>query len=421
MMTTTMTSRMTTKKTAEVRVHLTAGSHLAIGLMSGTSHDGVSAAVVRLDERASPRAGAVIFRTFPYPPKFRARLLELASMKDIGAPAVSSINFELGKIFGNAAIRIARAAKIPLARISFVGSHGHTIFHLPPRTAVRGQTASTMQIGESSVLAAMTGLPVVADFRPMDMALGGEAAPLAPLAHLWLFGDRQLGRVIQNIGGIGNSTYLRPGATLNDATLIAFDTGPGGMLIDALVHQQSGGRAKMDRNGIIAARGHVNDPLLAELMQHPYFRRRPPKSTGREEFGTHYLDEIARRASVARVLGDDLVATVTAFTARSIADAIRRFVMPLGRVDQLIASGGGARNPTLLRMIHDYLPEVEVLTAKAVGVDGDSVEVVAFAILAYQMLRGRQGNIPSVTGARAPAILGKLTLPPTPSRSPRNR
>lgn len=409
-----MASRTTTTKTTDLRIHLEGAAHLAIGLMSGTSHDGVSAAVVRLDERATPRAEAVVFRTFPYPPQFRARLLELASMKDVGAPAVSSINFELGKIFGNAAIKIARAAKIPLARISFIGSHGHTIFHLPPRTAVRGQTASTMQIGESSVIAAMTGLPVVADFRPMDMALGGEAAPLAPLAHFWLFGDRKLGRVIQNIGGIGNSTYLKPGATLNDPTLIAFDTGPGGMLIDALVHQQSGGQSKMDRNGTIAARGRANDRLLAELIRHPYFRRRPPKSTGREQFGLQYLEEVERRAAASNVAGDDLIATVTAFTARSIADAIRNFVMPLGRVDQLIATGGGARNVTLLRMIHRYLPEVEVLTAKAAGVDGDSVEVVAFAILAYQMLRGRQGNIPSVTGASAPAILGKLTLPPTP-------
>ncbi len=397
-----------------MQVSLEGGTHLAIGLMSGTSHDGVSAAVVRLDERATPRAEALAFRTFPYPAAFRERLLSLASMKDVGAPAVSSINFELGKIFGNAAIKIAQVAKVRLAEISFIGSHGHTIFHLPPRTAARGQTPSTMQIGESSVIAAMTGLPVVADFRPMDMALGGEAAPLAPLAHFWLFGDRKLGRVIQNIGGIGNATYLKPSPTLNDPTLIAFDTGPGGMLIDALVNKHSGAKLKMDRDGRIAARGRANEDLLAELMRHPYFRRRPPKSTGREEFGSHYLEEVEPRATLAGVGGDDLVATITALTARSIADAVQRFIVPLGRVDQLIATGGGAHNPTLLRMIRDYLPEVEVLTAKAVGVDGDSLEAVAFAILGYQMLRGRQGNIPSVTGARAPAILGKLTLPPAP-------
>ncbi len=407
--------KMKMKNSPEVRISLDAGNHLAIGLMSGTSHDGVSAAVVRLDGHANPRAEALAFRTFPYPPAFRERLLSLASMNDVGAPAVSSINFELGKIFGNVAIKIVQLAKVPLAEISFIGSHGHTIFHLPPRTAARGQTPSTMQIGESSVIAAITGRPVVADFRPMDLALGGEAAPLAPLAHFWLFGDRKRGRVIQNIGGIGNATYLKPGPTLNDPTLIAFDTGPGGILIDALVNQFSSGKLKMDRDGRIAARGRVNGELLTELMRHPYFRRRPPKSTGREQFGSHYLaQEIEPRAASASVREDDLVATITALTARSIADAVRRFILPLGRVDQLIATGGGAHNPTLLRMIHDYLPEVEVLTAKAVGADGDSLEVVAFAILGYQMLRGHQGNIPGVTGASSPAILGKLTLPPAP-------
>jgi anhydro-N-acetylmuramic acid kinase len=390
------------------------GPHLAIGLMSGTSHDGVSAALVTIDERVRPRAKAIAFRTFAYTADFRARLLELSSSRDVGAPAVSSINFELGKVFGDAAIKIARIAKIPLSQVSFIGSHGHTIFHLPPRRAARGQTASTMQLGESAVIAATTQVPVVADFRPMDIALGGEGAPIAPLAHLWLFGDRKLGRVIQNIGGIANATYLRPGASLNDPTLIAFDTGPGGMPIDALINKLSGGQMKMDRDGKIAARGIVNDQLLSELMRNLYFRRRPPKSTGREEFGFHFLEQVQRNASSMRVASDDLVATVTALTARSIADAVRRFVFPLGRVDQLIATGGGARNPTLLRMIRGYLPEVDVLTAKAVGADGDALEAVAFAILGYQMLRGRQGNISSVTGARAPAVLGKLTLPPIP-------
>ena len=408
-----LTTRRSELKSVSVRL-AGKGPHLAIGLMSGTSHDGVSAALVSIDERSRPRAEAIAFRTFSYSPDFRARLLELSSSHDVGAPAVSRINFELGKIFGNSAIKILRIAKVPLSRVSFIGSHGHTIFHLPPRRAARRQTASTMQLGESAVIAAMTGVPVVADFRPMDIALGGEGAPLAPLAHFWLFGDRKLGRVIQNIGGIGNATYLRAGATLNDPTLIAFDTGPGGMLIDALIANLSGGKMKMDRDGKIAARGRVNDELLSELMRHPYFRRRPPKSTGREEFGVHFLEEVNRHGVSMSVSGDDLVATVTALTARSIADAIRRFVFPLGKVDQLIATGGGARNPTLLRMIRGYLTEVEVLTAKTAGVDGDPLEAVAFAILGYQMLRGRQGNIPSVTGARVPAILGKLTLPPAP-------
>ena len=404
------------RNSSRVGVRLAPGAHLAIGLMSGTSHDGVSAAVVRLDERAHARAEVIAFAAIPYSAKFRARLLALASGANVGASAISSLNFEVGRALGAAAAGIARKAGVALARISFIGSHGHTVFHLPPRAAERGHTPSTMQIGESAVIAAMTGLPVVADFRPMDIALGGEGAPLAPLAHLWLFGNRKLGRVVQNIGGIGNATYLPPGAQLNDETLIAFDTGPGAMLIDALANKLSGGRMKMDRGGRMAARGRANDALLAELMRHRYFRRRPPKSTGREEFGAPSLREIERRAQSYGIAGNDLVATVTALTARSIADAIRRFVMPLGRVDQLIATGGGARNPTLMKMLQRELPELAVLTADKVGVDGDALEAVAFAILAYQMLRGRQGGIPSVTGARAGAILGKLTLPPKPRR-----
>ncbi len=416
MMKTSQTSKVS-KRSAAVSVHFRGnGPHLAIGLMSGTSHDGVTAALLSLDHSAHPRATVMAFRTFPYRREFRNQLLELSSSRTVGAPAVSSINFELGKIFGGAAIEITRLARVPLSRVSFIGSHGHTIFHWPPRRAARGETPSTMQIGESALIAALTGLPVVADFRPMDIALGGEGAPLAPLAHLWLFGDRKLGRVIQNIGGIGNATYLRPAATLNDPTLIAFDTGPGGMLIDGLAAKLSNGRMTMDRGGRMAARGRVNDELLSELMRNPYFRRHPPKSTGREEFGAHFLEQVRRRAVSIGVIGDDLVATVTALTARSIADAIERFVKPLDRLDQLIATGGGARNPTLLRMLRGYLSNVAVLTADAVGVDGDALEAVAFAILGYQMLRGWQGNIPSVTGARAPAILGKLTLPPSPPR-----
>ncbi len=397
-----------------IRLGLSGRAHLAIGLMSGTSHDGVSAALVRLDERAHPGAEVIAFITRPYPRDFRSRLLAASSAQPVGVAAISSLNFEVGRAFGDAAIAVATAAKIPLAEISFIGSHGHTLFHLPPRRALRSEAASTMQIGESAVIAAITGLPVVADFRPMDMALGGEGAPLAPLAHLWLFGDLTLGRVIQNIGGIGNATFLRAGAAIDDPSLIAFDTGPGVMLIDALAAKISGGRITMDRNGRMAARGRSNEALLTELMRDPYFRRRPPKSTGREEFGAQFLAHVEQRATATGVAGDDLIATVTALTARSIADALRRFILPLGKVDQLIATGGGARNPSLMRMLATEMREVSVITAEQAGVNGEAVEAVAFAILAYQMLRGRQGNIPSATGARSSAILGKLTLPPSP-------
>jgi anhydro-N-acetylmuramic acid kinase len=395
-----------------VTIKLDGRKVLAIGLMSGTSHDGVSAALVELDERARPPARVIAFHTFPYTARLRKELLAASADKKIGAAAISTLNFALGHELARAALEIAKRARIAISDVAFIGSHGHTFFHLPPRRATRGQLASTMQLGESAVIAATTGVPVVADFRTMDLALGGEGAPLAPLAHLWLFADPKLGRVVQNIGGIANATYIPPRARLGDPNLIAFDTGPGVGLIDALASRISGGRLRMDRNGRIAATGHVNDALLTTMMRHPYFRLPPPKSTGREEFGPHFLDRIVADARRMKVVDYDLVATVTALTARSIADACRRLIIPLGPVAQLIVTGGGAQNPTLMRMLATELPNIAVMTAADAGVDGDSLEAVAFAILGYQMLRGRQGNIPSVTGARAPAILGKLTMPP---------
>lgn len=397
-----------------ITIRLERGKVLAIGLMSGTSHDGVSAAVVEIDERSRPPARVIALHTFPYPASFRKELLAASVDEKIGAAAISTLNFALGRALAHAAIEIAKRARVAMTRIAFIGSHGHTFFHLPPRRAARGQIASTMQLGESAVVAAATGVAVVSDFRTMDLALGGEGAPLAPLAHVWLFADPKRGRVVQNIGGIGNATYIPPGARVGDPNLIAFDTGPGNGMIDALASRISGGRLRMDRDGRIAARGHVNELLLDKLMRNPYFARRPPKSTGREEFGPHLLDRIVADARRMKVVDYDLAATVTALTARSIADACRRFILARGRVDQMIVTGGGARNPTLMRMLAAELPNIEVITAAEVGVDGDALEAVSFAILGYQMLRGRQGNIPNVTGARVPAILGKLTVPPAP-------
>lgn len=393
--------------------------HYAVGLMSGTSHDGISAALVAFgDNGARPKRGdrppleSLAFDTFAYPEKFRARLLRATSGEAVGSGEISQLSFAIGEAFGKAALKICAAARLPIERLSFIGSHGHTFFHLPPRSAARGETPSTLQLGEPAVIAGITGTPVVADFRPMDVALGGEGAPLAPLAHIWLFSDRKQGRVVQNIGGIGNATWLPPGARADDGRVIAFDTGPGGMIIDAFASKMTGGKSRFDRDGRMAARGQASTALLDELMRNPYFRRKPPKSTGREEFGALYIEKVEARARELNVVGNDLIATVTALTAKSIAEACRRFIMPLGRVGRLIATGGGARNPTLIAMIARELDGVEVTTASEIGVDGDALEGIAFAILAYQMIRGEPGNVRSVTGARSAAILGKLTLPP---------
>jgi anhydro-N-acetylmuramic acid kinase len=380
--------------------------------MSGTSHDGISAALVRIDEHRRPPVELLAFKTYPYANRFRVRLLAAGRPDGAGAREIAELNFGLGRALGNAALNVARSAGVPIAEVSFIGSHGHTFFHLPPGRAPRATIPSTLQLGESAVIAALTDVPVVADFRPMDVALGGEGAPLAPLMHLRLFGDRKNGRVVQNIGGIANATYLPAGVRADDPRLIAFDTGPGNGPIDGVMGRLSRGRLRMDRDGRMAARGVVSEKLLAEVLRHRYFARRPPKSTGREEFGEAFIEQLIARARALRLAPADIVATATALTARTIADACRRFVMPLGAVQQLIVTGGGAHNATLMRMLARELPQAAMLRASDLGVDGDALEAIAFAVLGYEMLNGRAGNLPTVTGARAPAVLGKLTMPP---------
>ena len=405
------------------------GPCLVAGLMSGTSHDGISAALVRIKEHdGRPHCELLAFETTPYRRRLRERLLSVAEgrlawplrMKRPAATRglnsvlaeMSTLNFLLGRALAQAVLKLLKRAGVASNALALVGSHGHTFFHLPPHAAARGQTPSTLQLGEPAMIAALTGVPVVADFRPMDMAVGGQGAPLAPLAHLLLFGDAKRGRVVQNIGGIANATYLPPGAKIGEPRLIAFDTGPGNMVIDALALRLSGGRQRMDKGGRLASRGNVSDALLAQLMRHPFFSRQPPKSTGREEFGLSFVGQLIARGRRLGLSDLDLIATATALTARSIADALRRFVAPLGPVDQLIVAGGGAHNNTLMKMLKASLPSTEVVKPEDLAVNGDAVEAMAFAILAYETVRGRPGNIPSVTGARCPAILGKLTLPP---------
>ncbi len=396
----------------KITCKISRGPHLAVGLMSGTSHDGVSAALIRIDERRRPPVELLSFKTYPYAARFRARLLKACTPGGPGVAEIAQLNFGLGRAFASAALNLVRIAGVPIQEVSFIGSHGHTFFHMPPRSVRRGAIPATLQLGETAVIAALTGVPVVADFRPMDVALGGEGAPLAPLMHLRLFGDRRTGRMVQNIGGIANATYLPPGAQSDDARLIAFDTGPGNMVIDGVMARLSRGSLRMDRDGRMAARGVVSQRLLAEMLRHRYFARPPPKSTGREEFGDAFIERLLARARALKLAPPDIVATATALTARTIADSCRRLIMPLGPLGQLIVAGGGARNPTLMAMLARELPELAVLRAADAGVDGDALEAIAFAVLGYEMLNGRPGNIPSVTGARAPAVLGKLTLPP---------
>ena len=313
------------------------------------------------------------------------------------------MNFLLGELFGDAVVEACRRASIDPGSLELIGSHGQTIFHEATAVKVHERMiASTMQIGEPAIIAARTGVPVVADFRPADMAAGGQGAPLVPYVDYLLYRNADLGRVALNIGGIANITAIP--AAGGPEQVIAFDTGPGNMIIDALVSQISRGTQTYDEDGKMAAKGEVSQEMLAELMDDPFLYRRPPKSCGREQYGAEF---------VTRLLSDgleapDVVATATAFTAASIAEAVARFVAPKMRTDELIVSGGGVRNPQILSRLETLLPDTKVRKSNEFGIDSDAKEAIAFAMLAYETWHGRPANLPSATGAKGPAILGKI-------------
>jgi anhydro-N-acetylmuramic acid kinase len=314
---------------------------------------------------------------------------------DVDAREVARLDVEIGERLAQATLRVLRAARVPARRVAFVSSHGHTVAHLPSR-----RRGATLQVGQPAVIAERTGLPVVADFRPRDVAAGGEGAPLVPFADRLLLARPAVVVACQNLGGIANVTALGPA----EDDLVAFDTGPGMMGIDLAAAHATRGRRRFDPAGAIAASGRVDEGLLAAWMAHPYLRRRPPKSTGRETFGAAFFGPHLARARTARAKRD-LVATATAFTARSVADAYRRF---LPAVAECVVSGGGAHDTTLLRWIAGALPGVRVVTSAARGVDPDAKEAVAFALLGWAHVMGRPNTVPAATGARRAVVAGAL-------------
>ncbi len=378
----------------------------AIGLMSGTSCDGVDAALVRIKGTGPDLHVKLIhFMDFPYTPLFRTRLLS----PRLDARDVCELNVELGERFAQAVSEVMRVAAEHGVEVDFVASHGHTLAHLPPGGKATRGAVGTLQVGEPAIIAERTGLPVVSDFRPRDMAAGGHGAPLAPYVHWQLFRRPDRTSACLNIGGIANITVVPPDV----ADLIAFDTGPGNMIIDGAIRLLSRGTLEMDKDGETAARGVVVDEFLDYLLTHPFFDEAPPKSTGREEFGTEvYL----RDALMARKehSTEDLLATVTCAVAYSVVRAFNRFIKPRYDVTRLILSGGGAFNKTLVRRIRQGLPDIVVRTTDEYGIPVEAVEAVAFAILGNETICGTPANVPQVTGARHPVLLGKITptLPP---------
>jgi anhydro-N-acetylmuramic acid kinase len=373
---------------------------LIVGLMSGTSMDAIDAALVEISPDAEPRTLRMQVKHFlmaPLDAVLRERVRALLPPHEGSTAGVCEVGVLLGEAFAAAAVELVRDAGCDMAEVDLVASHGQTVYHQVAEGAVR----STLQIGAPAVIAARTGRTVAADFRTADMARGGEGAPLVPYLDTLLFRHPTLRRAVQNIGGIGNVTYLAP-----DQPPLAFDTGPGNVLIDEAVRHLSGGSRLFDEDGRLAAAGTLDEELLADLLQHPFLHRQPPRSTGRELFGPAEAQEIIVRARAAGLSAEDTVATITALTAWSIAESCQRYCGP---VDELWLSGGGSRNPTLAALLRGALPGAQVRPADDFGLNADAKEAVAFALLGYACVHGYPAGMPGVTGAHAPAVLGSLT------------
>ena len=372
------------------------------GLMSGTSADGVDVAVIDID---ADKVKVLAFDTFPYSQELRRNVLQLCSEQSSAVADVCHFNFVLGEVFAESVIKLCKSSKISLDSIDLIGSHGQTIYHNPKGRRFGNKTIrSTLQISEPSIIAQRTGITTVADFRPRDMAAGGQGAPLVPFADYFLFRDKRCNRAIQNIGGIANVTYLPANCQPDD--IIAFDTGPGNMLIDAIVSILSKGRQNYDKGGKLAAKGAVDNTILNNMLKHPFFKKRPPKSTGREEFGQQYCEAFYRKVAKKALPYENIVATVTAFTAVSIAQAYRRFLPQMP--DEIVLAGGGAHNTTLVKMLRQQLGESKIMLSDDFGIDCDAREAISFAILAFATIRGITNNIPAATGAKQALILGKI-------------
>lgn len=387
---------------------------IVAGVMSGTSADGINVALVRI--KGAEESGSARGRTrrdvqligqseYAYPARVRAAVLAAMNANRASVADLARLNSLLGLLYADA---VARTQQRFRSRLDLVGCHGQTLFHQgTPRRFLGKQITTTWQTGEAALIAARLGVPVVSDFRPADMAAGGKGAPLVPyLDYLW-FRDQRIGRIVQNVGGIANLTAIPPGAGPDG--VLAFDTGPGNMVIDALTQQLFG--RPYDANGKIAASGEVIEHVLRGVLRISFFRARPPKTAGREEFGREFVREFLRLCGRARK--QDVVATATALTAGSIAEAIHGFVLrnAKGGFRELILSGGGAKNATLVGMLREKLARsgIVVRFSDEFGLPSEAKEAVAFAVLAYETWHRRPGNIPSATGARGPAVLGKIS------------
>ena len=382
---------------------------IVAGVMSGTSADGIDVAIVRISgENLKFRLKLLVHQHVAYPGPVRAAILNAMNASQISVAELSRLNFLLGKLYSDAISRAQQSSGI--RKLELVGCHGQTLYHQGEESKFHGKKiACTWQTGEGAVIAARLGVPVVSDFRPADMAAGGKGAPLVPFLDYALFRHARFGRILQNIGGIANLTAIPANAKASE--VIAFDTGPGNMVIDQLMHRFYG--KSYDRNGVVAARGNILQAILEELLRSPYFHLKPPKTAGREEFGREYTKEFIRRCK--RKPPEDIIATATAFTAKSISQSIQEFLLTrrLNRANfrDYIVSGGGAENRTLMRMLSQEVSKMGLALKKMddFQMPGQAKEAAAFALLAYQTWHREPGNVPSATGAKRAAVLGKIS------------
>jgi len=381
---------------------------IVAGVMSGTSADGIDVAITRVLGRGfRTRFELLHHAAFPYTPRVRRAVLDAMNSESASVADLSRLNFLLGDLYARAVLASAKKARVSL---DLVGCHGQTIYHQGvPRAFLGTSIACTWQTGEGAVIAARSGVPVVSDFRTADMAAGGTGAPLVPFLDYLVYRHRRRGRIVQNIGGIANLTAIPAKASPEE--VIAFDTGPGNMVIDAVTERLF--NKPFDRDGRIAARGRVLDVVLSELLHQPFFHKRPPKTAGREEYGREFVADLVRRCR--RAAKEDIVATATALTAYSIADSARSCITRAREANpkfrEMIVSGGGAKNLTLMSMLRDELQDLKLRTTDEFGLPAEAKEAVAFALMAYQTWRRLPSNIPSATGATRPAILGKISYP----------
>lgn len=382
---------------------------IVAGVMSGTSADGINVAIVRLVGKGfRTKLELLAEHEAPYPSAVRRAILAAMNASEAKVADLARLNFLLGELYSDALQEAARKSRL---KLDLIGCHGQTLYHQGTSSAYLGRDiACTWQTGEGSIIAARTRTPVITDFRPADMAAGGLGAPLVPFLDYLLYRHERRGRIVQNIGGIANFSAIPAGA--GPEQVIAFDTGPGNMIIDAVTEKLFG--KPFDRDGRFAAKGTPIQKVLERLLRGKFFQRRPPKTAGREEFGREYVTAFLKLCRGAAK--EDIVATATALTARSIAGAVRMFLLPPGSgspqfFQELIVSGGGSKNRTLMKMIGEQLPELTIRTTDDFGLPSESKEAVAFAVLAYQTWQRLPGNLPAATGAERAAVLGKVSYP----------